>query len=153
VAAFQSCLVALVYFSLWFLFLFFFPAEILETADLNTLSSKQVRLQLEGEFKVDLTSRKKEVDTIVLRTLEEVQAAREKAQKKVAKANGDRSGSASPSKRKAEASSGDKKKKFKSDETISDEDGGEADSAPKLGPKVSSLFSSSHFVIVSPPSI
>jgi len=135
-------------------FLSFSPAEILETADLNTLSSKQVRLQLEGEFKVDLTSRKKEVDTIVLRTLEEVQAAREKAQKKVAKANGDSSGSASPTKRKAEASSGDKKKKkLKSDETISDEDGGEADSAPKLGPKVSSLFSSSHFVIVSPPSI
>ena len=39
---------------------------ILRDADLNTLSSKKVRLILEGHFKCDFTERKKEIDDILM---------------------------------------------------------------------------------------
>jgi len=56
-----------------FYFIFFFLIEILEVADLNQLSSKKLRLQLEDEFKIDLTDRKKEIDELIISIVEEIE--------------------------------------------------------------------------------
>ncbi|KXS13464.1 SWIB-domain-containing protein [Gonapodya prolifera JEL478] len=50
----------------------FSPREILKTANLNEVSAKKVRRQIEEEFKVDLSTRKQEFDTFLLQLLEEV---------------------------------------------------------------------------------
>lgn len=42
------------------------PAAILKDADLQSMSSKKVRLQLEEKLNCDLLSRKKEIDELVL---------------------------------------------------------------------------------------
>jgi len=48
---------------------------ILEDADLDTVSAKKVRQQVEAKLKVDLTDRKKEVDDLVMEIVEEKQDA------------------------------------------------------------------------------
>jgi len=48
---------------------------ILEDADLDTVSAKKVRQQVEAQLKVDLTDRKKEVDDLVMEIVEEKQEA------------------------------------------------------------------------------
>jgi len=47
--------------------------EILEEADLNTITAKKVRQQLESKLDCDLTDRKKEIDDMVMEILEEKQ--------------------------------------------------------------------------------
>ncbi|XP_076166804.1 upstream activation factor subunit spp27 homolog Non2 [Ptiloglossa arizonensis] len=46
---------------------------ILKDADLTTMSAKKVRLQIEGKLDIDLSERKKEVDTLVMQCLHEKQ--------------------------------------------------------------------------------
>lgn len=48
---------------------------ILEDADLDTVSAKKVRQQVEEKLKIDLTDRKKEVDDLVMEIVEEKQDA------------------------------------------------------------------------------
>jgi len=48
---------------------------ILEDADLDTVSAKKVRQQVEAKLKVDLTDRKKEVDDLVMEIVDEKQDA------------------------------------------------------------------------------
>jgi len=48
-------------------------AEILDSADLNTITAKKVRQQLEAKLKLDLTDRKKEIDELVMEALEKKQ--------------------------------------------------------------------------------
>jgi len=45
--------------------------EILDDADLNTITAKKVRLQLEKDLEIDLAERKKEIDELVMEILEE----------------------------------------------------------------------------------
>jgi upstream activation factor subunit UAF30 len=47
--------------------------EILDDADLNTITAKKVRQQLETKLKTDLTDRKKEIDEMVMEVLEQKQ--------------------------------------------------------------------------------
>ncbi|CAL8143678.1 unnamed protein product [Orchesella dallaii] len=47
--------------------------EILDDADLTTITAKKVRQQLETKLKMDLTDRKKEIDTMVMEILEKKQ--------------------------------------------------------------------------------
>lgn len=51
--------------------LFFSSAAILKGADLETLSAKKVRQQLEQELGVDLSDRKKEIDAIIMADVED----------------------------------------------------------------------------------
>jgi len=48
-------------------------AEILETADLNSISAKKVRQELEAKLDEDLSEKKKEIDNMVLEILNEKQ--------------------------------------------------------------------------------
>jgi len=48
-------------------------SEILETADLNTITAKKVRQQLEEQLDMDLADRKKEIDGMLMEILEEKQ--------------------------------------------------------------------------------
>jgi len=48
-------------------------AEILDDADLNTITAKKVRQQLEAKLKLDLLDRKKEIDELVMEALEKKQ--------------------------------------------------------------------------------
>jgi hypothetical protein len=52
--------------------------EILKDADLAVMTAKKVRLQLQEEFKSDLTAMKKEVDAVTLEELDKVLAAKDK---------------------------------------------------------------------------
>ncbi|CAK9807570.1 Upstream activation factor subunit spp27 [Anthophora quadrimaculata] len=54
---------------------------ILKDADLTTMSAKKVRLQIEGKLDIDLTERKKEVDSLVMDCLQEKQDATKKKKK------------------------------------------------------------------------
>ncbi|KAK9298381.1 hypothetical protein QLX08_008282 [Tetragonisca angustula] len=54
---------------------------ILKDADLTTMSAKKVRLQIEGKLDIDLTERKKEVDTLVMECLQEKQDGAKKKKK------------------------------------------------------------------------
>lgn len=64
---------------------------ILEGADLDTLSSKKVRQQLEEKLKFDLSDRKKEIDEMVMEAVEKKphieDDASPKAKKKILKRN------------------------------------------------------------------
>jgi len=51
------------------------PTEIVRTGDLQTLSTKRIRLQLEAELGLYLTDRKQDIDAMVLRALEAATAA------------------------------------------------------------------------------
>merc|ERR1712071_725193 len=64
---------------------------ILEGADLDTLSSKKVRQQLEEKLKFDLTDRKKEIDELVMEAVESKPQKDDDAEKpkKVADDSGD----------------------------------------------------------------
>ncbi|XP_076630919.1 upstream activation factor subunit spp27 homolog Non2 [Colletes latitarsis] len=54
---------------------------ILKDADLTTMSAKKVRLQIEGKLDIDLTERKKEVDSLVMECLHEKQDGAKKKKK------------------------------------------------------------------------
>lgn len=54
---------------------------ILKDADLTTMSAKKVRLQIEGKLDIDLTERKKEVDSLVMECLQEKQDGAKKKKK------------------------------------------------------------------------
>lgn len=58
-------------FQLTWLYFFFSPIAILKGADLETLSAKKVRQQLEQELGVDLSDRKKEIDAIIMADVED----------------------------------------------------------------------------------
>jgi len=85
-------------------------AEILETADLTSISAKKVRQELEAKLDEDLSEKKKEIDDMVLEILQDKQ-------------NGDKG-----SKRKDESDSEEestpkkRKKQKKSDSSDSEED-------------------------------
>ncbi|XP_034179220.1 upstream activation factor subunit spp27 homolog Non2 isoform X1 [Osmia lignaria lignaria] len=57
---------------------------ILKDADLTTMSAKKIRLQIEGKLDIDLTERKKEVDSLVMECLQEKQDGAKKKKKKTA---------------------------------------------------------------------
>jgi len=60
-------------------------AEILETADLNSITAKKVRQELEAKLDEDLTSKKKEIDNMVLEILQEKQNGDGKGSKRKTK--------------------------------------------------------------------
>merc|ERR1712191_27469 len=63
---------------------------ILEGADLDTLSSKKVRQQLEEKLKFDLADRKKEIDELVMEAVENKPQKDDDAEKpKIADDSGD----------------------------------------------------------------
>jgi len=103
---------------------------ILEGADLDTLSSKKVRQQLEEKLKFDLTDRKKEIDELVMEAVENKPQKDDDAEKpkKVADDSGDEDAAEKnkePPKKKAKAS--------KSDESGEEDDEKEAESAEEKG--------------------
>lgn len=51
---------------------FYFVLAILKGADLDTISAKKVRLQLQQELGVDLLSRKEEIDQIIMADVDQV---------------------------------------------------------------------------------
>jgi len=67
--------------------------NILKTADLDTLSAKQVRKQLESEFKCEMTEHKKFIDKKLMQLLDELPAEKE---------NGSESSSAAESEEESE---------------------------------------------------
>jgi len=85
---------------------------ILEGADLDTLSSKKVRQQLEEKLKFDLTDRKKEIDELVMEAVENKPQTDDGADKvkKVANDSGDENAGENnkePPKKKAKTSKSD----------------------------------------------
>jgi len=104
---------------------------ILEGADLDTLSSKKVRQQLEEKLKFDLTDRKKEIDELVMEAVENKPQTDDGGDKgkKVANDSGDENAGENnkePPKKKAKAS--------KSDESGGEEEeGNEGESADDKG--------------------
>merc|ERR1711928_13437 len=102
---------------------------ILEGADLDTLSSKKVRQQLEEKLKFDLTDRKKEIDELVMEAVENKPQTDDGADKvkKVANDSGDENAGENnkePPKKKAKTS--------KSDES-GEEEGNDGESAEEKG--------------------
>jgi len=103
---------------------------ILEGADLDTLSSKKVRQQLEEKLKFDLTDRKKEIDELVMEAVENKPQTDDGADKvkKVANDSGDENAGENnkePPKKKAKTS--------KSDESAGEEEGNDGESAEEKG--------------------
>ncbi|EEC09045.1 hypothetical protein IscW_ISCW019211 [Ixodes scapularis] len=66
-------------------------AEILDGADLDVLSSKKIRKQLEQKYGIDFTDRKKEIDGIVMALISE----QAKAKPEPKEENGDAGGNTS----------------------------------------------------------
>lgn len=109
-------------------------AEILKGADLNSLSSKKVRLSLEEKHNVDLSDRKKELDAMIMEMISASQSGESGKRSAVANGASDQSGDSgsedvseeeySPQKKKAKgAKAPAKSKKSKgSDDDDDDEE-------------------------------
>jgi len=96
-------------------------AEILETADLNSISAKKVRQELEAKLDEDLSEKKKEIDNMVLEILNEKQ-------------NGADDDKGSKRKTKDESESEEEVPKKKKAKESSDDDGSEEESKKKKKP-------------------
>ncbi|XP_076677968.1 upstream activation factor subunit spp27 homolog Non2 isoform X1 [Andrena cerasifolii] len=123
---------------------------ILKDADLTTMSAKKVRLQIEGKLDIDLTERKKEVDSLVMECLQEKQDGAKKKKKTASEESEDgeeeeEEGSEEeeeeeekkPAKRSPAKKPANKRKKGSSDdeESASDDDASDEEYSPKK-PKV-----------------
>jgi len=107
-------------------------SEILDDADLNTITAKKVRQQLEAKLKTDLTDRKKEIDGMVMEILEK----RQEQDKSEEEEESEDEGKKAAGKRRKRASSGSedeavpekkpkgKAKKADDSDNASDEDWG-----------------------------
>ncbi|XP_017796618.1 PREDICTED: upstream activation factor subunit spp27 [Habropoda laboriosa] len=119
---------------------------ILKDADLTTMSAKKVRLQIEGKLDIDLTERKKEVDSLVMDCLQEKQDATKKKKKTASEESEDgeeeeEEGSEEeeeeeekkPAKRSPAKKTISKRKKGSSDdeESASDDDASDEEYSPK----------------------
>ncbi|CAK9794793.1 Upstream activation factor subunit spp27 [Anthophora retusa] len=119
---------------------------ILKDADLTTMSAKKVRLQIEGKLDIDLTERKKEVDSLVMDCLQEKQDATKKKKKTASEESEDgeeeeEEGSEEeeeeeekkPAKRSPAKKTVNKRRKGSSDdeESASDDDASDEEYSPK----------------------
>ncbi|XP_003401081.1 uncharacterized protein LOC126924286 [Bombus affinis] len=120
-------------------------AAILKDADLNVMSAKKVRLQIEGKHDIDLNERKKEIDTLVMEYLQEKQDGARKKKKTASEESEDEEddeeeGSEEeeeekkkPAKRSPAKKAMNKRKKGSSDdeESASDDDASDEEYNPK----------------------
>nr|XP_033341606.1 upstream activation factor subunit spp27 [Megalopta genalis] len=118
---------------------------ILKDADLTTMSAKKVRLQIEGKLDIDLTERKKEVDSLVMECLQEKHEGAKKKKKTASEESEDgeeeEEGSEEeeeeeekkPAKRSPAKKPISKRKKGSSDdeESASDDDASDEEYSPK----------------------
>uniref|UniRef100_A0A131XAY6 Putative rna polymerase i transcription factor uaf n=1 Tax=Hyalomma excavatum TaxID=257692 RepID=A0A131XAY6_9ACAR len=63
-------------------------AEMLEGANLDVLSSKKIRLQLEAKYAIDFSDRKKEIDGLVMELISEPEKKEPEKPKKSSQQNG-----------------------------------------------------------------
>lgn len=117
---------------------FVFLIAILQTSDLEKTTAKVVRLQLEQKLKVDFSSRKKELDKLIMEAVNAMQSAEESSEseesepevkKKKRRADDSDEEDYTPQKKVAKTS---KKKKGSSDEG-SDEDWNKSKAPKKKG--------------------
>ncbi|XP_021950564.1 upstream activation factor subunit spp27 [Folsomia candida] len=98
-------------------------AEILETADLNSITAKKVRQELETKLDEDLSEKKKEIDNLVLEILEDKQNGA-----------GDDKGSKRKTKDESESEEEDTPKKKRGKKASDDDDDSEEEPKKKKKP-------------------